>query len=676
VPYLLNFYLLKAQPPKLVDTTNLPIFNKCERINAVAGFNFWKCDSLNCGELFTTFKNYTGLGYHDSMIIHQVCQDSITFILHTKYQQFHKGLPLEYTYYVEHSFANKVLFSNGFIAENFNKNSNPSVTEFTALANALNYLNAYKYAWNDSLEYFLKNDSLAGDTTYYPKGELIWALMGNRQVEDSNYSLAWKFNITYFLNDSVFESKNVYIDANTGQVIKVKSSGFKTGTFNHVLYGSLTLDHRYWGGIPSKFFLQANDNVRDIRTKRHNFGTWNVFSLARNSTSSWGNNEWVSTASHWAVMQAWDYWKNIWSRNGTNGNGIMMKVQANYAYNNAEYDDADNSSESDYIKIGMFNLGLGATPDIAGHEYAHGVTLYTANLIYEGEQGALNESFSDIFGILTERNTFPSTWDWTIGEDCSNETVRDISKPKNRTSFDPNNCLPPTYPEYYLETNAWLNTTSNCDLGGVHHNSAVQNRCFYLLANGGTQLGIIVSGIGIQKASMIVEHALTNGFVLSTTDYTQNREAWIEAAIDLFGICSIEQFETCKAWAACNIGTTCFCDDVMDPCLQEKFRYPWMIPEIAPMGVDIENIVINFVKIYPNPSNDIITINFSELESQIIEQINSFVIVDMIGKEVHTQERNHSSNTNTIDISNLKQGVYTLKIILNGNAVAMRIVKI
>lgn len=53
--------------------------------------------------------------------------------------------------------------------------------------------------------------------------------------------------------------------------------------------------------------------------------------------------------------------------------------------------------------------------DVAGHEMSHGVIQATANLDYESESGALNESFADIFGRLIDRD------DWLIGRCGQNQ---------------------------------------------------------------------------------------------------------------------------------------------------------------------------------------------------------------------------------------------------------------
>ena len=70
-----------------------------------------------------------------------------------------------------------------------------------------------------------------------------------------------------------------------------------------------------------------------------------------------------------------------------------------------------------------------ATLDVGGHEFTHGVTANEANLVFAGESGALNESFSDIFGTMTERFARGGTFNWTLAEDAG-FVLRDMqSKP-------------------------------------------------------------------------------------------------------------------------------------------------------------------------------------------------------------------------------------------------------
>src|SRR5690606_33070818 len=88
---------------------------------------------------------------------------------------------------------------------------------------------------------------------------------------------------------------------------------------------------------------------------------------------------------------------------------------------------------------GLMKIGRGATDsanddwnpiDIVGHEFAHGVVKRSAGLVSQGESGALNESFADIFGVAVEKYGIGEL-DWTIGEDnVIYGTLRNLRNPK------------------------------------------------------------------------------------------------------------------------------------------------------------------------------------------------------------------------------------------------------
>lgn len=608
------------------------------------------------------------------MVLINTWEDSITYLVHKKYQQYYKGLKVEGAIYNENSLNGNVINSNGFIAENLNKNSTPSVSDSLALNYALSYLNASKYAWeDDSLEYYLNLDSMSTDSTLFPRGELIWAIKGSRNIIDTNYVLCWKFKIWTLNPKDIIQY--IYVCANTGQIISTRNISVN-GTFNHIYYGTQSIDTRWFGGLRNKFYLKANDDGHNIFTKDENFHkSWTDTDCAKNNSDNWGNMHWAATASHWAVEQSWNYWKNVWGINGTNGKGKAIRVHANYGEANAEFIAGGDENSYDQIKVGVLDLGLAATPDMVGHEFAHGVTFYFSGLWGDGDQGQINESYSDIFGLLTERNVFPSNWDWTIGEDCTNFARRDMSNPKNTTPNDPYSCLPATYPSYYQESNSWFNGNNSCDFGGIHHNLSVQNKCFFLLSQGGNQLGISVSGIGITKASLIAQRALVV-YVQELTTWQQNREAWIAAAIDLFGRCSFEHLQTCRAWAACNIGSTCYCLPNPNPniCLDINLRYPIDSPEIAPMN--IQNVESKkHINILPNPTNSTFTINvenefFYHNENTKIH----FIIYDNLGREI-LKDNFRINEIKNIYIEDYDSGIYTIIMQFPDTIVTRKIIK-
>ena len=120
--------------------------------------------------------------------------------------------------------------------------------------------------------------------------------------------------------------------------------------------------------------------------------------------------------------------------------------------------------------------------DVVGHELTHGITENTANLVYEGQSGALNESYSDVFGSLIERKN------WTMGETVVKSPpfpapyLRSLEDPNMNGLYDPNDPLrgvgqPATVDEY-----ARLPLSRRSDNGGVHINSGIPNHAAYFVA--------------------------------------------------------------------------------------------------------------------------------------------------------------------------------------------------
>jgi Thermolysin metallopeptidase, alpha-helical domain/Concanavalin A-like lectin/glucanases superfamily/Secretion system C-terminal sorting domain len=180
-------------------------------------------------------------------------------------------------------------------------------------------------------------------------------------------------------------------------------------------------------------------------------------------------------------------------------------------------------------------------------------------LIYQGESGALNESFSDIFGTCVEFNN-SATPNWQIGEGVTIKKpfLRSMSNPKTSllqysyglSSFDERQ------PNTYKKT-LWQSTSSNDDYGGVHTNSGVQNYWFYLLCQGGSgtndnNVAYNVTGIGIAAAQKIVYRSLTT-YLSPRSTYLDAFYGSLQAAIDSFGKNSTQYIAVRKAWQAVGV---------------------------------------------------------------------------------------------------------------------------
>ena len=184
--------------------------------------------------------------------------------------------------------------------------------------------------------------------------------------------------------------------------------------------------------------------------------------------------------------------------------------------------------------------------DIVGHEIVHGVTQHTANLVYSYESGALNESFSDIFGECVE-NFAKGSNDWQMGTEIGINRDGSIRSMNNPNKFQD----PDTYQGTYWHT-------SSSDNGGVHVNSGVQNKWFYILTVGesGTNdkgNAYNVTGIGIEKAGAVAWRNLST-YLSRNSQYSDARTGAIQAARDLYGTGSAEEIAVTNAWYAVGVG--------------------------------------------------------------------------------------------------------------------------
>jgi Zn-dependent metalloprotease len=109
--------------------------------------------------------------------------------------------------------------------------------------------------------------------------------------------------------------------------------------------------------------------------------------------------------------------------------------------------------------------------DIVAHEFFHGVTDRTARLEYAGETGALNESYSDIFGMIVSNFLKPSLddWNWEMGEDISGIPLRDFSDPPRRGQPDHMRDYARVAPPFHQYN----------DFGQVHVNSGIHNKAAF-----------------------------------------------------------------------------------------------------------------------------------------------------------------------------------------------------
>ena len=181
-----------------------------------------------------------------------------------------------------------------------------------------------------------------------------------------------------------------------------------------------------------------------------------------------------------------------------------------------------------------------ATDDVIAHEWGHAYTEYTSGLIYQYQSGALNESYSDVWGEtidlinnymdegenLSVRTTTACSGSlrWKVGEDATSfgGAIRDMWNPN--CNGDPAKVLDAA--NYYCGT---------ADSGGVHTNSGVTNHLYALLVDGGTYNGYTMTGMGFVKAAHLWWRAQKN-YLTATSDFASFADALEASANDLIGV--------------------------------------------------------------------------------------------------------------------------------------------
>lgn len=462
---------------------------------------------------------------------------------HHRIQQFYNDIPIEGAAYILHEKDGLIQKANGDIATNINKNKTAQITAKDAVSKLLGKVNAKKYAWEEgSYESMIKHQKKDEEASFFPTAELVY-YNADFHNKNSQFELCYKIDV-YTIEP--FERFWYYVDVEDGEIIdKVTrlmsncSSG--SGSTNYV--GTVNISTTKVG---NQYHLKNGCGGQVIET----YDAQNTFDkdyiCFSDSDNNWTQNYHKSAVeTHWGAQKSYEYFLNTHNLRSYDGNGaeILSWVHLGQDLFNAFWDgNAMLFGDGDGSFTSLTSL------DIVAHEFTHAVTQNSSNLIYRNESGALNESFSDIFGTVVERiyDPNPSDRDWYVGEDAhtTGTGLRDMSNPNAKEH-------PDTYNGDY-----WY--TGNYDNGGVHYNSGVQNFWFYLLVEGGNgtnDLGISynVQGIGLTKAAKIAYRNLTV-YLNRYSTYDDAKDGAIGAATDLYGANSNEVLQVRNAWCAVGAG--------------------------------------------------------------------------------------------------------------------------
>jgi bacillolysin len=662
-------------------------FPKITKTSAMGNFySDFGGKNISSQSLQTNLNKWLGTDQNHSFKLVETVKDDLGFVRNS-YQHYYKNVKVADELIFIHEKNGKVTYVNGELSENITLSIIPPLSQ-------------------SEVESIVNADMKVAGVTFDEFSQVITKVYADRGIE---LHLVSQINA---LSLKTLQGYMYYVDNTTRKIVKKLEKIHRhniTPTQNNIspVNKISSNDQNLWisplvdTSSTSATYYKGNQQI----TVDSNNGTFRLKDNARNihtqDGTGWDGNgspvtgltgtiaEYTSSTAnftatatkpavevHWAMKTAYDYYINRHNRNSYDGSGSIIRNYYNINFNRnpttgAGQNPVDGSNAAAVDTQGIVAMVYGSglyqgqagyfSPivgiDVAGHEYSHLMVSRTANLAYQKESGALNESFADMFGAAIEfySNVNPN---WTIAEGIPNAAIgatyfRNMSNP-NAGSNQIGGQQPDTYQGTY-----WQDTSAACtptggqtgnDYCGVHKNSGVGNYWFYLLSVGGSGTNDLgtnfnVTGITIQKAEKIAYRTLAT-YLTANSTYANAYASSKQAAIDLYGAGSNELQQVENAWCAVGLGN---CANVL--AVSDNIK------------TDLQNI-----KIYPNPvSNGQFTIE-SDLKGNV-----EYEIYDFSGKLIKTSEK-LEKGIHKVNINGVQSGVYILKINADGTIISKKLV--
>jgi len=262
----------------------------------------------------------------------------------------------------------------------------------------------------------------------------------------------------------------------------------------------------------------------------------------------------------------YDYFFTEHGRDSFDGAGATLTSSVHYCPDAEHCPYLNASWDGSQMRYGD---GFASADDVVAHELTHAVSEYSANFFGYMQSGALNESYSDIFGETMDQGNAAGNDEpgvrWLMGEDVPVfGAIRDMMNPN--TYDDPGKMSDPMF----------TCADPGDDAGGIHWNTGVPNHAYAMMVDGGDYNGLSIAGIGSTKAAMIQYRALTQ-YLLSASDFLDNANALRQSCTDLVGTAGISAAD---------------CNEVGDALDAVEMSDPWpcsppqaVVPELCPMDV-------------------------------------------------------------------------------------------
>lgn len=339
--------------------------------------------------------------------------------------------------------------------------------------------------------------------------------LGNDVVKKADIELDEKqnklvYNIEMITVNPAIGHWQIKVDAQNGQVVEkldLIEGVAATGTGTGVLGDSKDININ---SLTKGYSLEDLTHKGKIIAYNYDNKTATTSLYLDEDTTFDSANQAAGVDANYYAAKVYDYYKDTHGRESYNnkGSNIISLTHVNTFNGHSNVNNAAWVGDKMIYNDGDGKVftGLSGAKDVVAHEITHGVTQNSAKLEYYGQSGALNESFSDIFGYFVDND------DWLMGEDVYTPKIAGDAL---RSMSEPTKYGQPDHMKKYLVTQG--------DNGGVHTNSGIPNKAGYNT----------ITAIGQEKAEKIYYRALTK-YLTSKSDFQDAKRALYQSALDLY----------------------------------------------------------------------------------------------------------------------------------------------
>jgi Zn-dependent metalloprotease len=293
-------------------------------------------------------------------------------------------------------------------------------------------------------------------------------------------------------------------------------------------------------GVLRKFTVESSGNKKLMRNSALNVQTFDFSfrdpdvqsrSLPGKPIVSPPNWKAEAVSAHANACAVAEFFRTVLRRNNIDNKGGPMNSSINClvvgesepgnVWRNAFWD--GKQMVFGQVKFNGSLLSISVALDVVMHEMFHGVTDNESRLEYARQSGALNESYSDIFGVIVANFNKPDTskWNWKLGErlDTRGRPFRDMSNPSSLGQPD------------NMKNYRKLPVTEAGDWGGVHINSGIHNFAAYKMLTAKDAAG--KPALKPKEVAAILYLANTQR-LSRTSQFSDSRRAVVDSALSLF----------------------------------------------------------------------------------------------------------------------------------------------